>query len=77
MYLEYSGIIDDVVWRDENSFLLVGTQRNENDKNTPVIYFGNLKNKSFSIIMSTNDECIQKEEGFKSEKLNNIIIEEN
>ncbi len=48
------------------------------DKNTPVIYFGNLKNKLFfSNYEYENDECIQKEEGFKSEKLNNIIIEEN
>ena len=74
-YGEYSRKIDDVIWIDENSFLLVGTEKNENDKNSPIIYIGNLKTKSLEIVINTNNKCVQNEQIYKSEKLKNIEIE--
>lgn len=75
MYSEYSMHIDDVVWIDEFNFLLVGTQRNDYDKNIPIIYFGNLNSKSFRIIINSNENCIRKEENYISKKLKNIKIQ--
>ena len=75
-YGEYSRKIDDIVWINENDFLLVGTEKNENDKNSPVIYIGNLKNKSLEIVINTDKNCFQKEETYKSEKLKSIKIED-
>lgn len=74
-YNEYSKNFDDVIWVNENEFLLVGSERNENNKNSPILYIGNLKNQSFEIVINTNEKCIQKESFYKSRKLKNIQIE--
>lgn len=74
-YNEYSKSFDDVIWVNENEFLLVGSERNEKDKNSPIIYIGNLKTQSFEIVINTNEKCIQKENFYKSKKLKNIKIE--
>jgi hypothetical protein len=74
-YNEYSKNFDDVIWINENEFLLVGSERNEKDKNSPIIYIGNLKNNSFEIVINTNEKCFQKESFYKSKKLKNIQIE--
>jgi len=74
-YGEYSRKIDDVVWIDENDFLLVGTEKNENDKNSPIIYIGNLKSQSLEIVINTNIKCFEKEKTYKSKKLKSIKIE--
>ncbi|TPG41689.1 hypothetical protein [Flavobacterium pectinovorum] len=74
-YNEYSKYFEDVIWINENKFLLVGYEKTENDKNSPIIYVGNLKNQSFEIIINTNKKCLQKENFYKSKKLKNIKIE--
>lgn len=74
-YNEYSKSFHDVIWINENEFLLVGSERNEKDKNSPIIYIGNLKIQSFEVVINTNEKCIQKESFYKSKKLKNIKIE--
>lgn len=74
-YNEYSKSFDDVIWINENTFLLVGYEKNETDKNSPIIYIGNVKDETFEIVINTNINCFQKENFYKSEKLKNIKIE--
>jgi hypothetical protein len=74
-YNEYSKSFDDVIWVNENEFFLVGSERNDKDKNSPIIYIGNLKTQSFEIVINTNEKCIQKENFYKSKKLDSIKIE--
>jgi hypothetical protein len=73
-YNEYSKSFDDVLWINENTFLLVGYEKNEADKNSPIIYIGNVKDKSLEIVINTNVNCFQKNL-YKSKKLKNIKIE--
>nr|WP_315242022.1 hypothetical protein [uncultured Flavobacterium sp.] len=74
-YNEYSKNFDDVIWINNNEFLLVGSERNENDKNSPILYIGNIKEHSFEIVINTNEKCFQKNSVYRSKKLNNIKIE--
>ncbi|MRX67400.1 hypothetical protein SAMN06265349_1011085 [Flavobacterium resistens] len=74
-YNEYSKYFDDVIWINENQFLLVGYEENENDKKSPIIYIGNTKAKSFEIVINKNIKCFQKNTLYKSKKLKNIKIE--
>ncbi|KFF06128.1 hypothetical protein [Flavobacterium reichenbachii] len=73
-YNEYSKNFDDILWVNENKFLLVGYKKNENDKNSPIIYIGNQKNKSFEIVINTNLKCFEKGNFYKSKKLEKIKI---
>lgn len=74
-YGEYSHIIDDVIWIDETNFILIGTEKDENDKNSPVIYLGNTTNKIFEILINTNKNCFQINPAYNSKKLNEITIQ--
>ncbi|KUJ61852.1 hypothetical protein AR687_09815 [Flavobacteriaceae bacterium CRH] len=74
-YNEYSKSFDDVIWINENKFLLVGYEKNESNKNAPIIYIGNIKEKSFKIVVNSNVNCFQKEQFYQSEKLKNIQIQ--
>lgn len=74
-YNEYSKYFDDVLWINENTFLLAGYEENENNKKSPIIYIGNIKEKLFEIVINTNPKCFQKENNYKSKKLKNIKIE--
>ena len=71
-YGEYTHIIDDVIWIDENNFILIGTEKDENDKNSPIIYLGNTKKKNFEILINTNKKCVQINLTYQSKKLNRI-----
>lgn len=74
-YNEYSKYFEDVIWINENRFLLVGYEKTEKDKNSPIIYIGNLNDQAFEIVINKNKECLQKENFYKSKKLKNIKIE--
>ncbi|GAA4766570.1 MULTISPECIES: hypothetical protein [Flavobacterium] len=74
-YGEYSHVINDVIWIDENNFILIGIEKDENGKNSPIIYLGNTKNKNFEILINTNKKCVQTNPTYKSKKLNAINIE--
>ncbi|MEN2401729.1 hypothetical protein GKZ90_0018215 [Flavobacterium sp. MC2016-06] len=72
---EYTHVIDDVIWIDENKFILIGTEKDESDKSSPIIYLGNIKNKNFEIFINKNKKCFQINTTYKSKKLNAITIE--
>ena len=71
----YSRWVDDIVWISNTKFILVGVEKDENEKNTPRIYLGDTFKKSFEIFKDSNKTCIQKSNGYQSQKLKNLNIE--
>lgn len=67
--------IDEVLWIDNNKFILVGIEENNLGKSQPIIYIGNNNKKTLLIFKNQNKECLQNGNVYYSDKLKNIKIE--
>ena len=70
----YSRWVDDIVWISNTKFLLVGSEKGDDDKNRPRIYLGDTIKQSFEEFEDGNKACIQSK-GYESQKLKNLNIE--
>jgi hypothetical protein len=71
----YSLWVDDIIWISNTKFILVGSEKDDDNKNTPKIYLGDTIKQSFEVFEDGNTTCIQSK-GYKSQKLKNLNIKE-
>jgi len=67
--------IQDVTWLTNTKFMLVGCAQSEELTYLPVIYIGDITNKSFEIFSSSDSNCHQNK-GYESPKLAKLNIQE-
>ena len=75
LFCGYSLRIQEVIWLTNTKFMMVGSFQNEESKNSPVIYIGNITNNSFEIFSSSDSNC-QQNKGYDSPKLAKLNIQE-
>jgi hypothetical protein len=67
--------IQEIIWLSNIKFMLVGSFQNDESKFQPVIYVGDVKNKSFEIFTSSDSNCYQNKD-YDSPKLAKLNIQE-
>jgi hypothetical protein len=75
LFCGYSLRIQEVIWLSNVKFMLVGSLQNDESKYQPVIYIGDVVNKSFELFSSTDPNSDQKK-GYNSPKLAKLNIQE-
>ena len=70
----FSRWIDDIIWVSNTKFILVGIEKDEDNKNNPRIYLGDTIKQSFEVFTDTNKACIEKPNGYESQKLKKLKI---
>jgi hypothetical protein len=66
--------IDDVIWISKTKFILVGIIKSEDNKNAPLLLFGDSDNQTLVEYRSTNKSTFQNDKGYSSLKLKKIKI---
>ena len=75
LFCGYSLRIQEVIWVTNTKFMMVGSFQNEDSKNSPVIYVGDISNNSFEVFSSSDSNCLQNK-GYDSPKLAKLNIQE-
>jgi len=75
LFCGYSQRIQEVTWVTNTKFILVGAFQNEDSKNSPVIYIGDISKNSFEVFSSSDSNCYQIK-GYDSPKLAKLNIQE-
>ena len=75
LFCGYSLRIQEVIWLSDIKFMLVGSLQNDESKYQPVVYVGDLTNKSFEIFTSSDSKCYQNKD-YDSPKLAKLNIQE-
>ncbi len=66
--------IDEVIWISKTKFILVGIIKSEEDKNKPLILFGDTNKQTLIKYSNTNKSIFQRSKGYFSTKLKRLNI---
>jgi hypothetical protein len=75
LFCGYSQRIQEVIWLTNTKFIMVGAFQNEESKYSPVIYMGDMTNRSFEVFSSSDPNCYQIK-GYDAPKLAKLNIQE-
>jgi hypothetical protein len=65
---------EEVIWVSNTKFFLLGVQKDDAFKNTPVILLGDTDKQTFELFLNTNKDCVQIGKGYSSKKLERLKI---
>ena len=74
LFCGFNQWIDDAIWVSKTQFILVGARDNDTGKWQPVIYLGDMIQRSFKEFHSTDKNSHQKNREYKSPKLLRLKI---
>jgi hypothetical protein len=72
-YYGYDQRVEEVIWVNNDTFILAASRLNKANKNKPVIIIGHIKLQSLTTFENTDPDCYQKAGGYTSPKLNKLL----
>ena len=72
-YYGYDQRLEEVIWVNNDTFILAASRLNKANKNIPVIIIGHIKRQSLTTFETADPDCYQKAVGYTSPKLNQLL----
>jgi hypothetical protein len=73
-YYGYSQRVQEVIWIDNDAFILAGTRLDKSGKNKPVIIVGNMRQQSLQTFECADTGCYQNTAGYTSPQITALHI---